>query len=661
MFKIKKKANCIRNAINFSKQNTYHKFDKKNFNENKFKNDIPIISPKLQELLDNIKRLDEEDYKKDNHYYKHIIYCDIKSSSAGIKMVCAGLIANDYNNIYNNKFEIQTSLFNKTNNIALLSSLTVYNKPFPVKLRKKIIEIFNERPANIFGDNIRFLLIDQGYKEGIDVFDVKYIHLFDDLLSNNDQKQAIGRGTRFCGQKGLNFEPNVGWVLHVYKYDLMINEQLEKKYNNNNAFELFIKESGIDLNKLFFANELENISRIGAVDNILTLSIHDKNFIKAKSSKISSSDSSSSKTKKSSIPIKEKTPEPIKEKSKSKNNIVHLDKTIFKSSSSSILRDIKYRIEYYKKIKKYVKNINKNQCLKYTGTTDGYNNYLITDKIKIIKQIGNKSSYGSIFLSIIEPSLSNSTELKFACKVMPVTIRNDDEIKICNKLTLEVLHNNNPNFPMIYKTFNCDIIENKKTYPEIIKNQKYYIMIMELAKGDLKDFLYTYYYDYELIINAIQQILLSILAFHYKINKLHNDCHYGNFLFHKIKAGGYFHYKVFNKDIYVKNLGYLWIIWDYGLVKNIVSYNDILKDYTRAIEAFIIRNNGGYLSNSVNIDKDATKFAILINTQVIAYFRRFNINTIEKLLFNSIVSTDLYLTHLPINETIINNTPYIIY
>ena len=49
---ISKDANCIRNAINFSKQNVYHKFDKSSFRLDKFKEDISTISPKLVKLLE---------------------------------------------------------------------------------------------------------------------------------------------------------------------------------------------------------------------------------------------------------------------------------------------------------------------------------------------------------------------------------------------------------------------------------------------------------------------------------------------------------------------------------------------------------------------------------------------------------------------------------
>jgi hypothetical protein len=45
------------------------------------------------------------------------------------------------------------------------------------------------------------------------------------------------------------------------------------------------------------------------------------------------------------------------------------------------------------------------------------------------------------------------------------------------------------------------------------------------------------------------------------------DAHWGNFLYHKIKPGGYIHYKIYDNDIYIKNMGYMWIIWDYMIKK----------------------------------------------------------------------------------------------
>ena len=265
-----KKAECIRRVINNSSKNDFYKFDNKSFNALKIKEFLDINSPKLAHLIKKIQELDDNDMKKYGKQFKHIIYSDLRSSIAGIKLVASVFKAYGMNNIYNDKLKI--NIPDSGDNFALLSSVAIYNKPFPVKLRNEILKIFNERPDNIYGEKIRFLLIDQGFKEGIDCFDVKYIHLFDDLISPADQKQAIGRGTRFCGQKGLEFNPEIGWPLHVFKYKLILNERFK---DEKDAFMLFINEEKIDIKKLFFAAELENICRFGAVDYEINKAIHE--------------------------------------------------------------------------------------------------------------------------------------------------------------------------------------------------------------------------------------------------------------------------------------------------------------------------------------------------------------------------------------------------
>jgi superfamily II DNA or RNA helicase len=247
--------------------------DKPYFDYEKFLEDYPITSPKLDALIRNIQALDEIDKKKHGIYFKHVIYTDIKSSASGAKMIAAGLMSNGYTNIYNNKLEIN---INKIyHNFALLSSVDIYNKPFNIKIVKKILEIYNDRINNINGKNVRIIILDQGFKEGIDLFDVKYVHLFEQLLTKSEENQVVGRSTRFCGQKGLNFDPNLGWPLYVYRYEVEMNNRQKNKYGVNNLTELYIKNSGINLNKYIFANELEIICRYGAVDYELNKKIHD--------------------------------------------------------------------------------------------------------------------------------------------------------------------------------------------------------------------------------------------------------------------------------------------------------------------------------------------------------------------------------------------------
>jgi hypothetical protein len=266
------KADCIRRAINISSQKDFFKFDKKSYDANKIKKYIQITSPKLFELIKTIQELDKNDFEKYGKKFKHIIYSDVKSSIAGIKLVASVLKAYDMSNVYDSKFNFKINRSRNNDNFALLSSLAVYDKPFPVKLKRTIIKEFNRRPDNIYGENIRFLLIDSAYKEGIDVYDVKYLHLVDDLITPSDEKQAIGRGTRKCGQKGLKFNPELGWPLHVFKYKLIVDEN---KYGDSDSFMVYIKETDIDLKQLYFAAELEGICRFGAVDYEINKAIHE--------------------------------------------------------------------------------------------------------------------------------------------------------------------------------------------------------------------------------------------------------------------------------------------------------------------------------------------------------------------------------------------------
>lgn len=272
--KINKEGECVRKVSNFSRQKSYHKMDKSYFNSQKFLEDYPIASPKLDILIKNIQALDEMDRIKHGMYFKHVIYTDIKSSSSGAKMIAAGLISNGYMNIYNNNLDINIKN-NIYHNFALLSSVEIYDKPFSSKLIKKILTIFNDRTENINGKNIRIMVLDQGFKEGIDLFDIKYVHLFEPLLTKSEENQVIGRATRFCGQKGLNFDPILGWPIYVYRYEILMNDRQRIKYGVDNLTDLFIKNSGLNLNKYIFANELEIICRYGAVDYELNIKIHD--------------------------------------------------------------------------------------------------------------------------------------------------------------------------------------------------------------------------------------------------------------------------------------------------------------------------------------------------------------------------------------------------
>ena len=224
-----KMFNCMRKTANFGKIANYHKFDKSTFSPKKFLDDVGEASPKIIQLMKNIENLDSIDQKNHGHKFKHFIFSDVKEGGYGAKIIASAFIAAGYNNVIQakkvsgvQKFKLYINTPNSEKNVGLLCSNAIYGSTFNEKLKKELLKLFNERPSNINGQKLRFIIFDSGFKEGIDLFDVKYVHIFEPSMTIADLKQTIGRATRTCGQKGLDFQPNIGWPLYVYNYYLTV-------------------------------------------------------------------------------------------------------------------------------------------------------------------------------------------------------------------------------------------------------------------------------------------------------------------------------------------------------------------------------------------------------------------------------------------------------
>ena len=258
-----KKSKCIRNTSTWSHIEKNQKFDNSGFKKTEVIANLSTYSPRMFKLMENIQELDKQDLQENGKLFKHVIYSDVQGIY-GSKMVTSVLLANDYKMCYNKNLKL---LSNNKNSVALLTSSVIYGKPFPATLKKNILAVFNERPDNIYGDKIRFIIIDSGYKEGIDLFDVKYFHILEPVITKAEETQILGRGLRFCGQAGLPFVPNNGWKLNVFKYNM--------KYTNDlDSFQLYLKHSNIDLSHINLTADLENLLRISCVDKHLIKNLH---------------------------------------------------------------------------------------------------------------------------------------------------------------------------------------------------------------------------------------------------------------------------------------------------------------------------------------------------------------------------------------------------
>ena len=342
---------CIRKRSNWGQGSPIYKFDDERFQPQTFLKDMPDSSPKLDALIKNIEKLDQQDKQKYGKLFKHFIFSDLKSSTYGAKVIASAFMASGYQLAYNAKLNgkkenspvndminideeeddefpvgeleeldkkkpkmsineinerdlkanftaeesikggketktkkkyhkielLSDEVLNKTkqNNFYILSSVGVYDQSITVAMKKDMLKKFNQRPENIHGELVRFIILDSGFKEGIDLFDIKYIHIFEPSTVPADQKQVIGRGTRTCGQKGLEFHPHQGWPLHVFVYDLKIPESLQGSFMGaKTTMDLYLKAMDLDMKLLNFSHDLERTTVVGAVDYELNKNVH---------------------------------------------------------------------------------------------------------------------------------------------------------------------------------------------------------------------------------------------------------------------------------------------------------------------------------------------------------------------------------------------------
>ena len=379
--------------------------------------------------------------------------------------------------------------------------------------------------------------------------------------------------------------------------------------------------------------------------------------------------------------------------------------------------NINNRIKYYNILHKYIETRHKypKNCLRlYKYDDDDNPIYRIGNRIILEKKIGSNSKYGTVFLSYYKLNNRKFGKIfKFATKISDSLYhRNITEYIVLNDLTKLCLNNACHHFPICYGKFSCNSqnIQKSNSLYESDKNNSFVnqgsgsfqsfinklpeningknniiITLNELAEGDAYIFVKTNHKNDKILLNSLMQMLLSIMFFHNYINAFHFDCHSGNFLYHKIKSGGYFHYNIEGKDYYLENIGFLWVIWDFGLISPFnnsylinndkygqSSYADIHinYDFLRIIKSGFMNKkiDGGV--NDKYIFSDTVNFFVeklfkLLNNST--YFNNSNINdlaSLNKNMLNIMISKifgNTFKSSINDDDIIINvNKPFVI-
>jgi len=261
------------------------------------------------------------------------------------------------------------------------------------------------------------------------------------------------------------------------------------------------------------------------------------------------------------------------------------------------------RIKNYILLRKKLSLLNVNDCLETKNFNRGVG-YTIRNIINLEKKIGSDSKNGTIYLTSI-PNFNITYPI--ATKIMKNNKYNKNEINIMISIVNNILLKKlSKHFLMIYGYCICE---------KSIESKLQIISINELASGDLRDLtaVKDVLQDDELMLNLLFQTFISIATFHNKVGYVHNDTHYGNFLYQENNEVGYYHYIFNGKNYYLKSCKFNIIIYDYGYAKKINNITDnnntnydiveeikfkIYKDYNKITSAFINKKYKGWVDYS---------------------------------------------------------------
>lgn len=333
------------------------------------------------------------------------------------------------------------------------------------------------------------------------------------------------------------------------------------------------------------------------------------------------------------------------------------------------------RVNFSKYLQARLKSISESDCLDTKIFKDGKRGYTIKNVIDLVKKIGTESAYGVIYLSSIKEGLGG---FSIVSKVMAATKDNLQEIKLMREITDNLLlTKKTKHFAAVHKHAICkkNSLVNYQGEKIIMPSNLKLVSINELAHGDLKTLVAKRDIagNMNLMCNLLFQVFISIGTFQNLVGYVHNDAHYGNFLYQMNNEKGYYEYEFDGKKYYLKACGYNMMIYDFGLSKSIktpvqLTKNGylIVRDYARIIHAFLTKANGW--GEYYDVPTQQCEMRVLSIRQVLIDILRENIkvNKTPKDMFKYILENaliqfspvDMFMTSKPKAATIINSTPY---
>jgi len=133
-----------------------------------------------------------------------------------------------------------------------------------------------------------------------------------------------------------------------------------------------------------------------------------------------------------------------------------------------------------------------------------------------------------------------------------------EEFRIMSLLNNSIYSKQCPNFLLAYNLAVCEGCKLPNAKPGSC-----FISFLEPANGDLSTF--DGILTDEIAKSMLYQLFAALSCVHTVYGIFHSDIKQENVLVQKIKPGGYFEYNINGKTYYVKNVGYVFFLNDFGL------------------------------------------------------------------------------------------------
>ena len=256
--------------------------------------------------------------------------------------------------------------------------------------------------------------------------------------------------------------------------------------------------------------------------------------------------------------------------------------------------------------------------------------------LKIQKRIGRESINAQVFIAC-----DKKDNCKYVFKKMPLSYYSVDRLyrTYCEKNKISPCLRSFLNVNEVYKSHDelkvmihsnwveilvlnlCNILIKEKICFNLPRTYEYSfcekceygaqhvncaLLVTDLAdEGDLQSWLVKQDRSPTEIFAMMFQVFAGLYALRKYFNIIHNDMHAGNVLVKKIdkKDNSYLKYRIDGRDYYVPNIGYMFIVWDFGYsqIPNVVE----IVEYTQ------LRQKDKNLYGSIDVI-DYTKISSII-------------------------------------------------